>query len=314
MRPYLLDFLIEAHAAFNLLPETLFLTINLLDRYCSKRIVYRKHYQLIGCAALLVAAKYGDNKNKVPTILELKSMCCNLYEEENFIEMERHLLSTLEFVIGHPTVDSFLQIYMADSPYNESVLEQMALYISEMAMYHKEFVGTLPSAIARSALTLARIVLNRGSLSPLPYWSEQDSVTVVALYKILNCPSPVLARKYVTNQYHLVAVLLEEFLASRVSINKTHAPPTPPRKAAMAPPPVPAATHETPSKRRCAMGAPNGYITPPYTPVGGHGAWSQGRKRDVSMFAPNHCPPTPSPLRRSIRIVPQWQQYTGGAF
>ena len=41
MRPYLIDFLIEAHAAFALLPETLFLTVNLLDRYCSRRVVYK---------------------------------------------------------------------------------------------------------------------------------------------------------------------------------------------------------------------------------------------------------------------------------
>jgi hypothetical protein len=67
MRPYLLDFLIEAHQYFQLLPETLFLTINLLDRYCSRRVVYKRHYQLVGCASLPIAAKYGDRKDRVPT-------------------------------------------------------------------------------------------------------------------------------------------------------------------------------------------------------------------------------------------------------
>ena len=62
MRPYLIDFLVEAHAAFALLPETLFLTVNLLDRYCAKRVVYKQHYQLVGCAALLIAAKYACEK------------------------------------------------------------------------------------------------------------------------------------------------------------------------------------------------------------------------------------------------------------
>jgi hypothetical protein len=80
MRPYLIDFLIEAHAAFSLLRETLFLTINLLDRYCSSRMVYKQHYQLVGCAALLIAAKYGDNKDRVPQINGLNNMCCGLYD------------------------------------------------------------------------------------------------------------------------------------------------------------------------------------------------------------------------------------------
>lgn len=38
MRPYLLDFLLEAHHAFRLLPETLHLAVNLLDRYCSRSL------------------------------------------------------------------------------------------------------------------------------------------------------------------------------------------------------------------------------------------------------------------------------------
>jgi hypothetical protein len=110
MRPYLLDFLIEAHLAFGLLPETLFLTVNILDRYCSKRVVYKRHYQLVGCTSLLIAAKYGDKKDRVPTLQELKSMCCSLYDEDMFVQMEWHVLETLKWVIGHPTVDSFLQM------------------------------------------------------------------------------------------------------------------------------------------------------------------------------------------------------------
>src|SRR3978361_100861 len=100
MRPYLLDFLLEAHHAFQLLPETLLLAVNLLDRYCSKRIVYKRHYQLVGCAALLIAAKYGDRKERVPMIRELKSMCCSLYDEDMFTQMARHVFNSVEVVIG----------------------------------------------------------------------------------------------------------------------------------------------------------------------------------------------------------------------
>ncbi|PNP44444.1 hypothetical protein TGAMA5MH_03790 [Trichoderma gamsii] len=67
-RPHLINFLIEAHAAFALLPETLFLAVNLLDRYCSRRVVYGRQYLLVGCAALLIAAKYNDKKDRVPKI------------------------------------------------------------------------------------------------------------------------------------------------------------------------------------------------------------------------------------------------------
>ncbi|KAL5610907.1 hypothetical protein FOBRF1_007024 [Fusarium oxysporum] len=40
MRPELIELLTDAHASFTLLPQTLFLAINPLDRYCSKQTVY----------------------------------------------------------------------------------------------------------------------------------------------------------------------------------------------------------------------------------------------------------------------------------
>lgn len=41
MRAILVDWLIEVHYKFKLLPETLFLTINLIDRYLEKEIIHR---------------------------------------------------------------------------------------------------------------------------------------------------------------------------------------------------------------------------------------------------------------------------------
>ena len=39
MRAILVDWLIEVHLKFKLLPETLFLTINLIDRYLEKKVI-----------------------------------------------------------------------------------------------------------------------------------------------------------------------------------------------------------------------------------------------------------------------------------
>jgi cyclin B len=36
MRGILVDWVIEVHLRFKLLPETLFLTVNFIDRYCEK--------------------------------------------------------------------------------------------------------------------------------------------------------------------------------------------------------------------------------------------------------------------------------------
>lgn len=270
MRPYLIDFLIEAHGAFNLLPETLFLTINLLDRYCSRRIVYKRHYQLVGCAALLIAAKYGDRKEYVPTIGELKCMCCSLYDDEMFTQMEWHVLQTLDWAIGHPTIDSFLQLALIDSPLDLEV-ENMARYISEIAMFSKDFISKRPSDMARSSLALARLILNRPQSMREEWASEYDPQTVYTLSHQLHHPSSILARKYSTSKLGRVSPLLEGFLAQQASVQRCYTtPPTPPsavRSAEVEKFNNQHGAYITPTKGAQYSYNVNGCLTPPITPV-----------------------------------------------
>lgn len=60
MRMILVDWLVEVHTNFELLPETLFLTINLVDRYLSRKIVSRRELQLVGISSMLLACKYEE--------------------------------------------------------------------------------------------------------------------------------------------------------------------------------------------------------------------------------------------------------------
>jgi hypothetical protein len=87
MRPYLIDFLVEIHSQYRLRPETLYLAVNIADRYTAKRIVYKRHYQLVGCAALWIAAKFEDAKDRIPTVQDLCAMTCNAYDASAFIQV-----------------------------------------------------------------------------------------------------------------------------------------------------------------------------------------------------------------------------------
>lgn len=293
MRPYLLDFLVEAHAAFQLLPETLFLAVNLLDRYCSRRVVYKRHYQLVGCAALLIAAKYGDKKDRVPTVRELKSMCCSLYDDEMFTQMEWHVLQTLNWVIGHPTVDAFLQVALAEGPYDPEV-EHMTLYIAEIALFHKEFVSTRPSVMAKSALALARCVLARPQARNCDWAGSYDPQTVIGLSNHLYQPSPVLARKYATLHLSNVSATVDQFLQRQAQMARhAAAPPTPPPTVTIEEPKGLAETYgpQTPQKNPYGTMVQNGCLTPPITPEGEQYAYGHVVKSQaMSMY-----PTTPTP-------------------
>lgn len=59
-RAILIDWLCEVHHKWKLHPETLFLTVNVLDRYLAKANVTKKTLQLVGSCALLIASKYEE--------------------------------------------------------------------------------------------------------------------------------------------------------------------------------------------------------------------------------------------------------------
>lgn len=293
MRPYLIDFIVEAHAAFTLLPETLFLTINLLDRYCSKRVVYKQHYQLVGCAALLIAAKYGDKKDRVPQINELNNMCCGLYDAGMFTQMEMHVLNTLEWNIGHPTVDFFSQLIVAEERDDREV-EHMAAYISEIALYHRDFVSTKPSTMARASLALARAILSRPEIND-GEWDHTDNVTLLTLSQNLHQPSPTLSRKYASAHLSCVSAKLTDFLARHAaSINNSRlvdSRASPPCESAVA-----TDVYSTPQKGMGAVpGVADGYMTPPITPDGACFGANGPAAKGVYQPLPPRCPVTPTP-------------------
>ena len=309
MRPYLLDFLVEAHSAFQLLPETLFLTVNLLDRYCSKRVVYKRHYQLVGCAALLIASKYGDKKEKVPTIKELKSMCCSLYDDDMFLQMEWHVLSTIGWTIGHPTVDNFLRMATKDSVHDPEV-ENLALYMLEIALYHREFVSKRSSQLALSALGLARHLLNRSPARPSEWASTFDHTTFAELMQKITEPSQILSRKYASARYSCVSRTLTHVQAQRaaaaaaaqaqMSVTTSYdlTPPSAVSKQANY-----FQSYGTPQKPTIPSIVQHGLYTPPITP----GDEMFGLTQKTFGSGPAYAmPPTPSSNTQQYQPQPQY--------
>jgi Co/Zn/Cd efflux system component len=50
-----MQYQVDVHLKFKMVPETLYLTVNLIDRFLEKNQVRRSKLQLVGVAALLVS-------------------------------------------------------------------------------------------------------------------------------------------------------------------------------------------------------------------------------------------------------------------
>jgi len=84
MRAILVDWLVEVHAKFKLLPETIFLTINLIDRYLQSEKVGRDKLQLVGVAAMLIATKYEEIY--APEVRDFVFISDNAYNQKQILE------------------------------------------------------------------------------------------------------------------------------------------------------------------------------------------------------------------------------------
>src|SRR3569833_1886307 len=86
MRSILVDWLVEVHLKFKLVPESLYLTVNLIDRYLEKEQVNRQKLQLIGVTAMLIACKYEEIYP--PIVKDFVYLTDNAYTKEEILLME----------------------------------------------------------------------------------------------------------------------------------------------------------------------------------------------------------------------------------
>lgn len=59
-RGFLVEWIIDVHRKFRLLPETLYVTVSIIDRYLSQVQIKKAQLHLLGVAALLIATKYEE--------------------------------------------------------------------------------------------------------------------------------------------------------------------------------------------------------------------------------------------------------------
>lgn len=159
MRAVLMDWLIQVHHRFSLLPETLFLCVNYIDRFLSCKIVSLGKLQLVGATAIFVAAKYEEIN--CPSVNEIVYMVDGGYTVDEILKAERFMLSMLQFELGWPGPMSFLRRISKADDYDLET-RTLAKYFLEVTIMDERFVASPPSFIAAGAHCFARLMLKKG--------------------------------------------------------------------------------------------------------------------------------------------------------
>lgn len=161
MRAILLDWLVDVNLKFKLLPQTLFLTVNIIDRYLSFAKIKRSKLQLVGVAALFIACKYEEIYP--PELKLFVYITDNAYQKKDVLDMEYEILKTLEFEITVPTALNYLdfivlRLGMTDQKVNQvKYLLELSLINGKMKKYSSEVLA-VSAAIAVNKEERERII------------------------------------------------------------------------------------------------------------------------------------------------------------
>jgi G2/mitotic-specific cyclin 2 len=160
MRGILVDWLIEVHAKFRLLPETLFLCVNLVDRFLSSRTIGMEKLQLVGITALLVASKYEEVM--APSIDAFRYVADGGYTLEEILRAERYLLKIIGFDLSYPNPMNFLRRISKADDYDVHS-RTIAKYLIEISIVDDRFLKYSPSIVAAAGMFLSRLMMDRGA-------------------------------------------------------------------------------------------------------------------------------------------------------
>ena len=152
-RETLVDWLISFQVECKMCPETLFITVNIIDRYLSKENIRLSKFQLLGITALWIASKFQEIYP--PVMKDLVEFSDNLFDSTEILEMESKVLTAIEFDINCTPSQTFLENYSRAINVDEPQVLFYASYLLDLALIKAEFLRFRTSHITVCALAIA---------------------------------------------------------------------------------------------------------------------------------------------------------------
>lgn len=162
MRAILIDWLIDVHLKFELVPETMYLTVHIIDRFLSVKQVSRKRLQLVGIAAMHLAVQYKDNTR--PEEYAWAHICDKAYSVREIYNMESLMLTTLTDInmAGPSTLELVRRFVSTLDYFVDTKFAMMSAYITELVLIQYTMLKYAPTMIAASTVYVTRILLRVG--------------------------------------------------------------------------------------------------------------------------------------------------------
>ena len=169
MRSILVDWLVDVHLKFELLPQTFFSCVQLLDRYLEKKEITRTRLQLVGICCLMIVSKIEEVYS--PMVKDYLAVCDNAYTRHELLEMEGEILEIVNFNVLCPTSYNFLMNYNAKIQIEEKLF-YYAQYLLETILLDLNYLKHNSAILAAGAIFFANKIFKKEGWS-----SENESIT-----------------------------------------------------------------------------------------------------------------------------------------
>merc|ERR1719440_794778 len=211
MRAILIDWLVEVHMKYKLKTETLFLAVNLIDRFLEKKPITRKKLQLVGVTGMLIAAKFEEIYP--PEVRDFVYITDKAYTKEEILSMEVLMLTVLGFSINCPTVAHFFERYQRVNGCSE-LHRHLLQYVLELTLPDFKMLRYSPSHLAAAATLLSNKLLKHQPAWPqaMIRQTQQTEQMVKACAKEMcglldaaeRSPLQAVRKKFSQPKYHSV--------------------------------------------------------------------------------------------------------------
>ena len=157
MRQTLVDWLLQVHLRYHMLPETLWIAVNIVDRFLSHRTVSLVKLQLVGVTAMFIASKYEEIL--APSAEEFVFMTENGYTKEEVLKGERIVLQTLEFNVSHYCSPYSWMRKISHADDYDIQTRTLSKFLAEVTLLDHRFLRAKPSTVAAVGMYTARRML-----------------------------------------------------------------------------------------------------------------------------------------------------------
>jgi len=223
MRSVLIDWLIDVHHKFQFKEETLFMTILIIDRYCTIRQILRVNLQLLGITAMMIACKHEEID--LPKIEDFIYITDNAYTKNDIVKLENNILIALNFELLYPSALRFFEYLSLNFNFDKKAI-CMGKYLMESFLldikYVKYKASVISCACAYIVMKFFKIegyqesyakkyfMLNENEDLPLGH-GVKDCAQDICIFVDNIKSSNYLAcfKKYSKNEFEKVALLIE---------------------------------------------------------------------------------------------------------